>query len=272
MFKKQTIAATLAISSLFAITNKVSAATIRVTVENLAPQNGVFVTPLWVGFHDGGFDALNENQTASGAIERIAEDGDATFISNDFTASGFGLTQGVIRGGTIPPIAPAEKVSATFNLDGNLASSRYLSYAAMIVPSNDAFIANDDALEHRIFDDNGKFLGADFTILGSEVLDAGTEVNNEAVDSTAFFGQTIPNTGITENGVIHTHLGFIPNGRILSEPRFANVDFTANGYQILRVRVDRVPESSTILGLLAIGGLSWLSRSRHKDNDCRSRR
>ncbi len=266
MFKKQTIAGTLAISSLFAITTKVSGATVRVTVENLAPQNGIFVTPLWVGFHDGGFDTLNENEKASEAIERIAEDGDVTFISNDFTASGFGLTQGVLQGGTIPPIAPAEKVSATFNLDENLASSRYLSYAAMVVPSNDAFIANDDALEHRIFDDNGKFLGADFIILGSEVLDAGTEVNDEAADSTAFFGQTIPNTGASENNVIRSHSGFIPNGRILNEPRFANTDFTASGYQILRVRVDRVPEPSAILGLLTIGGLSWLSRPRQQRN------
>ena len=29
---------------------------VKVTIENLAPVNGVYLTPLWVGFHDGSFD------------------------------------------------------------------------------------------------------------------------------------------------------------------------------------------------------------------------
>ena len=28
---------------------------VTVTIENLAPPNGGFLTPVWVGFHDGGF-------------------------------------------------------------------------------------------------------------------------------------------------------------------------------------------------------------------------
>ncbi len=94
----------------------------------------------------------------------------------------------------------------------------------MIIPSNDAFVANGNPLAFPIFDSAGGFLGADFTVLGSQVLDAGTEVNDELPMNTAFFGQKAPDVGVPQGGVVSLHPGFLPPsaGRILADPRFAN--------------------------------------------------
>ena len=213
---------------------------VTVTVENLAPLNGTLLTPLWVGFHNGQFDTYDRGRPASLGLERVAEDGAVELINNEFSLSGNGLVQGAITGpgGATPgPIDPGEITSATFTLDTEDPRSRFFNYAAMVLPSNDAFIANGDPTAREIIDENGNFLGANFLISGSEVLDAGTEVNDEGVESTAFFGQTVPNTGVQENGVVEIHPGFLPNGRILSAPQFANVDFKAPGYQIGRVTI-----------------------------------
>ena len=131
----------------------------------------------------------------------------------------------------------------------------------MVLPSNDFFIANGNPLTHQIFDDAGSFLGADFIVQGSEVLDAGTEVNDELPENTAFFGQSAPNTGVTENGVVELAGGFIPGGNILSSDDFFNGDFTASGYEVARIRVElvnddatAVPEPGSVLARFAVGG------------------
>ncbi len=222
-----------------------------VTIENLAPENGTFLTPFWVGFHDGNFDTYDQGVPASSALERLAEDGNTQPLSEDFLNSGNGSVDGTIAGlaGLEGPIDPGEVVTATFTLDSADPTSRYFSYASMIVPSNDAFIANGDPLVREIFDADGNFLGAEFTVPGSAVLDAGTEVNDELVENTAFFSQAAPDTGVEENGVVAFHPGFIPGGRILSEDgssegapaAFTSADFTAEGYQVARITIEEVP-------------------------------
>ncbi|MEM8506002.1 MAG: spondin domain-containing protein [Cyanobacteria bacterium P01_D01_bin.1] len=220
---------------------------VTVTVENLAPTNGTSLTPVWVGFHSGEFDTYDLGEAVTEGIERIAEDGDATVLGEEFADSGFGSTAGLVGGG---PIAPGSVVSQTFSIDPDAQESSYFSYASMILPSNDFFVSNADPLANQIFDEEGNFLGADFFVLGSQVVDAGTEVNDEAADSTAFFGQSTPNTGeAAENSVATAATGFIPEGRILSAEQFAAADFTAQGYEVARVRVtagDAVPESEVL--------------------------
>ena len=213
---------------------------VTVTIENLSPEGGTALTPLWVGFHDGNFDTYDRDRPASDGLESLAEDGDTSLISEEFLNSDTGFVDGTIAGdgGATPGIIDVgETTSFTFTVDRSLASSRYLNYASMVLPSNDAFIANGNPFAHEIFDMDGNFIGADFTISGSEVLDAGTEVNDEAESSTAFLGQTVPNTGETENGLVQTHPGFASDGRILSSSDFANADFTAEDYQIARITV-----------------------------------
>ncbi|OLT65962.1 MULTISPECIES: spondin domain-containing protein [Moorena] len=263
IIKSLKIVTMVTVTSTLAMASRATAATLKVTIESLAPENGTLLTPVWVGFHNGLFDIYDRGEAASPGLERIAEDGNAAVLSQEFFASGAGSVDGVIPGPN-GPVASGDIAQATFTVDS---TSRYFSYAAMILPSNDAFIANGNPLAFEIFDEEGNFTGADFTVLGSQVLDAGTEVNDEQQTTTAFFGQTIPDTGTPENGVVTLHPGFIPGGPILSTETFAQGDFTVDGYQIARIKVEKVPESSTTGGLLAIGGLLWLgSRWRQSLN------
>ncbi|MDJ0867903.1 MAG: spondin domain-containing protein [Myxococcota bacterium] len=252
---------------------------VQVRIENLAPQNGIFLTPVWVGFHDGTFDTYDGGAPAStplggDEIERIAEDGNAGPLSETFTARGFSQQATVASDVGIPPIGPGETATTTFALDENDASNRYFSYASMLIPSNDAFVANGNPLAHAIFGPDGSFLGAEFFILGAQTNDAGTEVNDELPANTAFFGQTMPNTGTPEDGVVVTpHPGLLPagSGGILDDPMFANADFL--GYEndwIARVTVSPVPEPSA--GLLMAVGLARLGLHRRRARAASRRR
>ena len=107
----------------------------------------------------------------------------------------------------------------------------------MVIPSNDAWIGNGNPMAYEVIDSAGNFIGTEFIVAGTDVLDAGTEMNDEIPENTAFFGQSNPNTGVTENGVVESHPGFIPNGPILSDPRFSNADFLTPGYRMLSVKV-----------------------------------
>lgn len=258
------IATLSALAGTLALAPAAQAASIRITVDNLAPDNGTFLTPAWFGFHDGSFDLYDRNEAITPELERLVEDGTVDPLNAKFAASGSGTAQGAILGTALTPgpIDPGESASFTIDLDGSADSSRYFSYASMVIPSNDFFIANGNPLAHQIFDDAGNFVGADFTVTGAQVLDGGTEVNDESPTNTAFFGQAAPDTGVTENGVVTLAPGFIPGGNILSSPDFANADFTTAGFDVARFRVEllednaaAVPEPGIVLGLLAMGSL-----------------
>ena len=220
---------------------------VRVTIRNLAPAGGTFLTPVWVGFHDGTFDIYDSGAAASSSLESLAEDGMTSGLAGDFAASGAGTVEATLLGMTIPPIAPGEMTSMVFSLDAMAATNRFMSYASMVIPSNDAFIANGNPMFFPVFDAMGAFVGGSVIVTGGMVLDAGTEVNDEVPMNTAFFGQMMPNTGVTQNGVVGTHPGFMPpgSGGILDDPMFANADFKAAGYQVAQITVEAVPEPAT---------------------------
>ncbi len=228
---------------------------VRVTVriENLAPANGTTQTPFWVGFHDGQFDIYDRNQSAStlpqtgsDALERLAEDGNTGPISEDFAA----LSEGIdgVFGGVLPPGGSG---LLTFLLDSTDLANRYFSYASMVIPSNDFFVANGNPQAHKLFDDEGNFVAQDFFVTGAEVLDAGTEINDELPPNTAAFGQQDPDTGVDENGIVIGRaeglVGFrSPSdpanpGNILADPNFAMGDFTVAGYPIVKISFGSAP-------------------------------
>jgi len=253
----------IASTTLLATASAANAATLRITVDNLAPENGTALTPVWFGIHDGTFDLYNRGEAVTPGLESLAEDGEVDTLNAEFLASGAGNTQGFITGleQTPGPIEPGETTSFWVDVDPTAASSRYFSYAAMVLPSNDFFIANGNPLEQQIFDESGNFLGADFVISGAQVLDAGSEVNDEIPENTAFFGQMVANTGTPENGGVELATGFIPGGNILSSADFFNGDFTVPGYNVARFQVElvddeatAVPEPGSVLALLAAGG------------------
>lgn len=236
---------------------------VRVTVTNRAPDLGTFQTAVWVGFHDGGFELLDVGSAAdtffltSDALERLAEDGNAEPLRTEFAEQGLGRIDGLLPGRLGPnpeggQIAPGETVSAVFRLDPAQLEDRFFSYATMVIPSNDAFSANDDPQAHPIFDVGSNFVATDFVVLGSEALDAGTEVNDEVPANTGFFGQTVPNTGTAEGGVVAVHPGFLApgSGGILDDADFTAADFKAVGYELLQFRFEELTVKGSPTGMV----------------------
>ncbi|MEM0925394.1 MAG: spondin domain-containing protein, partial [Planctomycetota bacterium] len=99
---------------------------------------------------------------------------------------------------------PGEVSSQVIEIE-NTHENRYFSFASMIIPSNDAFVANRDSRRYELFDTSGNFFGArQITIYGRDILDAGTEVNDPA-GGAAF--STGGGTSVDENGLIRQHEG-----------------------------------------------------------------
>ncbi len=262
---------------------------VTVKIENLAPQGGTFLTPLWVAFHDGNFDSFSAGSPISAGLERLVEDGSTNLsdsprpsISELFRAGASATAGGIddalpnnvgVGRPGFAVLAPGASFTKTFTLDSMDPAQRYFSYASMVIPSNDFFIANDDPKSHALFDSAGKFLGADFTVRGNQVLDAGSEVNDEIPMNTAFLGQMGEDIGVAENGVVTFPTGFKPKGSggILDTAMFANADFTASGYQVARITVTSgatavplPPAAWTGLAMLAGLGMVQATRIRRR--------
>ena len=213
---------------------------VKVELENLAPDEGNFLTPVWLAFHDGSFDIFDEGGTASAGLESLAEDGATGTLGAEFEVARRGSMHATVTsGGDIPPFAPGTSRAATFSLDAASPLNRYLSFASMVIPSNDAFVANGDPMAMEIFDGAGNFVGAEIIIVGSQVWDAGTEVNDEVPANTAFLEQAMPNTGDDEGGTVQLHEGFMAAGNILNA--YPAADFLAGGFEVLRITVTEVP-------------------------------
>ncbi len=218
---------------------------VLLTIENLAPTNGNFLTPHWVGFHNGTFDTYNGGTPAdtlplagSEAIERLAEDGNTQPITGIFKTLVPDGVQATVVGPT-GPLGPGEVTQRVFLLDSLSGNHRFFSYASMVIPSNDFWYSNGNPQANEIFDAQGNLVANPFIVTNEDLLDAGTEVNDEIPANTAFFGQQAPNTGVDENSVIvdfPDFEGFRPagSGGILDDPRFSGANFRVAGYPIAK--------------------------------------
>ncbi len=225
---------------------------LRITVTNTSPEGGTFLTPFWFGLHNGTFDLGDVGDAASPGLEALAEDGSFDAIATELTGADAGAVGGAVFGNA-GPIATSEVATTLLDVDGM--SLPYISLAAMLLPSNDAFIGTLEAVE--LYGEDGDFIGpVTLTFDGTDVYDAGTEVNTEL--DAAFINQTGPNTGETEDGVITQHPGFNgsegnPDGSgdqiILGGSNAFGVpidevvaDFTIDGAQIAQVKIEEVVE------------------------------
>ena len=245
----------LLIPAVLASTFLAQATEIKIKIENLTPTGGIFLTPLWVGFHDGSFDSYDTGAPASAGIERIAEDGDSSELSAIFSSTIATGQDAVIFNpegfAGAPVFEPGSVSHEIYDLDPQ--SQKYFSYATMIIPSNDAFIANANPMSHEIFDDTGEFVGPfTFTVYATSIRDAGTEENTEL--DAAFLNQTAGNTGNTTADNITVHAGYngslgnpdatpvnILGGTTASgdviDP--VNGDFTTLHYAVMRVTISK---------------------------------
>lgn len=147
---------------------------VTVKIENIAPEGGVAITPVWVGFHSGSFDSYNGGLRSLPGLERVAEDGDTSLLSkqfNDFSPERGGYTyvdnsgdaprSKLVRTGDLSdinradatlggtPLLPGQSATESFELV-NDGSNDFFSYVSMVLPTNDFFIANGNPQAHNI--------------------------------------------------------------------------------------------------------------------------
>ena len=175
---------------------------VRVSVENNSAAGGLYLTPAWIGFHNGSFDLYNIGSVASPGLESLAEDGNIGLIGTQLLDTDSDAQQLIVTG-ELGPIAPGEFAAGIVDIDA--ISNGFITIGAMILPSNDAFIGTDDAIQ--LFNGNGQFTGpVSIEFDGTDILDAGTEVNTET--GAAFINQNPTDMGIDDNDSVSQHPGF----------------------------------------------------------------
>ncbi|KXF79719.1 spondin domain-containing protein [Enterovibrio coralii] len=170
------------------------AATIDVEITNAT--NGIYFTPLLVATHSDDVYLFRTGEAASAEIEAMAEGGDIAGLET--LAIGAGANVQANPAGGI--LNPGDSASTTLYAE----HGDVLSIAAMLLPSNDAFIGVDS---WKIPKKRGKY------VIRANGYDAGTEANDELVGSVPtppFIDFGTGGTGVdTEvaNDVVHIHPG-----------------------------------------------------------------
>jgi hypothetical protein len=249
------------------------ASQVRITVTNEQPNGGFSVSPFWFGIHDGSFDLFDPGSPANAQIESVAELADLGPLATQFV--GHGQQASLTSIDSIPPFTPGESASTVLSIS-DPATLRYLSYAAMVVPSNDLFIANADPKGLALFDSAGQFLGSQtIQIFANSVWDAGTEVD-DIFNGGAFVNGVDATGGADEAGLIHSVFGDPGSSDYLAS--FTGLT-TAAGYTISHlitpgdllatIRIESVPEPSSII-LLGLGFFGVLPFVQNRRSNCKS--
>ncbi len=244
-------------------------ADVTVTIENLAPTDSVSFAPFRLGFHSDVFDAFDEGGTPTAPIISIAEGGSGSdwfpaFESADPTA----VTGSVANGGPAVPAGNAgvgnafsSTASNTFRVDTDV--NRFFTFATMVVPSNDLFIGNDEAIE--LFDASGNLLVNTISQTGASIWNAGSE---QAIAANGAFN-VAGNNGdrVDENGVVEFSFSELSVFDGVTTP--AAYDFDSSlvvaGGEIYRISFSAVtvPEPSSLAMLSLCGvGLGVVRRRR----------
>ncbi len=253
--QSKSVLAAVALALAVVVTSTARAVDIRVTIENLSGPTGIGFSPLVVAGHNGSVDIFNNGAAASAGVEGVAELGSPPTVLGEIAAMQASAVMGVVANAdnTMSPLLPGAKQSVVLSLDP--VNNRYFSYISMAVPSNDAFIGNDDPLARELFDAGGNFVGQNFTLTGNRIWDAGTEVNG--LTGALFIQGQDGSLSPAENGVVHpadlaalfglfvgqtTGPGYIFSGGPSAETPIASVSFAV------------VPEPASIT-LFALGAL-----------------
>ncbi len=229
---------------------------VTVTVQNLAAANSVSFAPLRVGFNNGSYDAFNLGGVATAPIISVAEGGSGADWFPAFMAADPTATLGTVGG----LLTPGGSASMSFTVNPLL--NPYFTFGAMIVPSNDFFIGNDDPMEYRLFDAAGNLAITSITQGATDIWDAGSEVFDPA--AAAFVG----NNGLRANQGSVVAFNFAElagfNGLTTGANYVFNSGLTA-GSEVYRISfaVAAVPEPGTwALFAAGLSGLGFLARRR----------
>lgn len=141
-----------------------SAADINVRILNLT--NGIWYTPFLVAAHPAGSSLFTTGQPASANLQAMAEGGDIAGLVMDLQGLGATIVENPAGG----LLAPAMSTNVDMNTDGT--GNDLLSIVAMLLPTNDAFVALNAI---TIPTDPGTYT------YNVPAYDAGTEANDELV-------------------------------------------------------------------------------------------
>jgi len=183
---------------------------LTVTIEN-APQAGEFdvtientsgatvypgvLSPVLYAVHDDTISLFTEGMAASPSLESLAEDADPSALLGDLEG-----TAGVSTV-AVGPAALGEGESFTFTVTAD-ATTPFLSIAAMVVPSNDTFVAFAPTGIRLVDEDGVPFTDAEYVIEVATQLaawEAGTEANQAgAIGRDQYPRQAADDTGVAE--------------------------------------------------------------------------
>jgi len=247
---------------------------LQVTVTNEG-NSDFTLTPLWFAFQNGGFDLFDTGVAPSAGLELLAEDGvvdssdpNVDTVTSEFDAAAQpGNRQGIVLApggfGGAPVIEPGES-GAGYITPINPANYQFFTFASMVIPSNDTFIGNESPTQYQVFTPGGQINDPSgvFTIqiFGSDVLDAGTELNNAlgAAFSTNGGSPTDTNDGVGAAGDLSEFLNSTtPSGLTIT-------DFIAPGELLATITISQLPEPSTFgISLLAAGCFGLMRKRRN---------
>ena len=255
-FQFRSIVPAIAVAGLFlAGSAQAALVKVQVKVENLAPTNSVSFAPLRFGFNNGTFDAFNAGTTATAPIVSIAEGGSGSAWLPAFAAA----DPTAVIGSTSGALTPGATQTLSFRVD--TAVNPYFTFAAMVVPSNDFFIGNDDPTKFRLFDAAGNLLINSIGQKASDIWNAGSEAFDPLNAAFLVIGNNALRT--PENGVVGFNFSELEgfNGLTTAAGYVFNSGLTRNT-DIYRISFssEAVPEPATwammIIGFAGIGSVS----------------
>jgi hypothetical protein len=195
----------------------------------------------------------------------LAQFGNTAPLASLFAGNGPETT--LTSGGSFKQFLPGQSNSTMLNV-GNPTVDKYLSYAGMVVPSNDFFLGNATPLQ--IFNSDGSFVGPiTIKVYGSNIWDSNTEQLSTSIGFTFIQGQT-PGSGMQiTNGAITPFLTEMNSAAFLQSTIGLT---TVAGYQISHVFSANdlvatinissvVPEPSSVV-LLGLGVAGMLTAGR----------
>lgn len=191
-----------AVASL-AVTGAAWSQDLQIKITNLT--QGTYFTPFIIAAHTSDAVMFRVGQSASPELQAIAEGGDISPMGTLLTSVSADLVENP-AGGLLAPGAYLE--TTLTNREGN----DYLSFASMVLPTNDGFVGLDSWM---IPTEPGTYT------FNLNAYDAGTEANDEIVNGAGAPGEPgipaapgmdagIGGTGVTsteDNILIHVHRG-----------------------------------------------------------------
>ena len=154
------------LSTALLMSTSLFASEVEVKITNLT--KGINFTPLLVSAHNAGAKLFTSGEASSNALQKMAEGGSITDLASDLTGAGATNMENP-AGGLLAPGASATTTLIIDDTQGN----EYLSIVAMMLPTNDGFIALNSA---KIPSQAGTY------IYKLNAYDAGTEANDEIIN------------------------------------------------------------------------------------------